>query len=203
MKYGFTCSAFDLCHAGHMLLFKEAKENCDYLIVGLQEDQSVDNHINMQYRGKLKPKPIMSLKERLLILQSVKYIDEIFVYHNEAELYDNIKRLIKESRFNVRFIGDDYKGKHYTGDDLPHEIFYVSRDHGYSTSELRTRVYFAERERLEQLSKEKPIELQGFGKRFAFTLRNLFGRSKKTADTIKTNAETLTTAQEKASAQAA
>src|SRR5688572_17393525 len=83
MKIGFTCSAFDLCHAGHMLLFKEAKDHCDYLIVGLQEDQSVDNHINMQYRGKLKPKPIMSLDERKVILQGIKYIDEIFLYRNE------------------------------------------------------------------------------------------------------------------------
>ncbi|MCC2630228.1 MAG: Cytidylyltransferase [Candidatus Paceibacter sp.] len=179
MKYGFTCSAFDLCHAGHMLLFKEARENCDYLIVGLQDDPSADNHINMQYRGKLKNKPVMSLAERKHILESIKYIDEIFVYRNETDLYSNIQRLIQEGRFNVRFIGDDYKGKHYTGDDLPHSIYYIDRgSHGWSTSELRMRVYHAERERLEDKSHEKPIQQQGFGKRFAFQLRNFFSKSK-------------------------
>ncbi|MBX4197725.1 adenylyltransferase/cytidyltransferase family protein [Candidatus Parcubacteria bacterium] len=159
MKYGFTCSAFDLCHAGHMLLFKEAKRNCDYLIVGLQEDQSVDNHINMQYRGKLKPQPIMSLAERKTILEGIKYIDEIFVYRDEKDLYKNIQRLAKEGKYQIRFIGDDYKGRHYTGDDIAHEIYYVSRDHGYSTSALRQRVYEAEKARLEseapQESKQK------------------------------------------------
>lgn len=179
MKYGFTCSAFDLCHAGHMLLFKEARENCDYLIVGLQDDPSADNHINMQYRGKLKNRPVMSLAERKHILESIKYIDEIFVYRNETDLYENIKRLYDEGRFNIRFIGDDYKGKHYTGDDIPHEIFFHDRSsHGWSTSDLRQRVYHAERERLEQLSHEKPIELESFGKRFAYNFRSFFGRAK-------------------------
>jgi glycerol-3-phosphate cytidylyltransferase len=146
--YGFTCSAFDLCHAGHMLLFKEAKDYCEYLIVGLQEDQSVDNHINLEYRGKLKPRPVMSLEERKIILGSIKYIDEVFVYRDEKDLYRNIKRLSEEGKYQIRFIGDDYKGKHYTGDDIPHVIHYVSRDHCYSTSELRQRVYKAELERI-------------------------------------------------------
>ena len=162
MKYGFTCSAFDLCHAGHMLLFKEAKDNCDYLIVGLQDDPSSDNHINLEYRGKLKNKPIMSLAERKAVLESIKHIDEIFIYRNETDLYENIQRLIQEGRFEMRFIGDDYKGKHYTGDDLPHEIYYIARDHGYSTSELRQRVYHAERERLIEMSREKPSDLHRY-----------------------------------------
>jgi glycerol-3-phosphate cytidylyltransferase len=180
MKYGFTCSAFDLCHAGHMLLFKEARENCDYLIVGLQDDPSVDNSINLNYRGKLKNKPVMSLAERKHILEGIKYIDEIFVYRNEEDLYKNIQRLISEGRFNTRFIGDDYKGKHYTGDDLPHTIHYINRgSHGWSTSELRVRVYHAERERLEQLSHDKPLELQPIGKRFAYNFSNLFSRFSK------------------------
>ena len=82
MKYGFTCSAFDLCHAGHMLLFKEAKDNCDYLIVGLQDNPSTDNSINLQYRGKLKNKPVMSLKERKTILESIKHIDELQSFYS-------------------------------------------------------------------------------------------------------------------------
>ena len=177
MKYGFTCSAFDLCHAGHMLLFKQAKDNCDYLIVGLQDDPSIDNTINMHYRGKLKNKPVMSLAERKHILESIKYIDEIFVYKNEEDLYSNIQRLISEGRFNIRFIGDDYNGKHYTGDDLPHAIHYIDRgSHGWSTSELRVRVYHAEQERLVELSHSKPIQLQPARKRFAYNFSNIFSR---------------------------
>jgi glycerol-3-phosphate cytidylyltransferase len=155
MKIGFTCSAFDLCHAGHMLLFKEAKQNCDYLIVGLQSDPSSDNDINIQYRGKLKNKPVMSLAERKEILEGIKYIDEIFVYSNEEDLYKNIQRLKEEGRYQIRFIGDDYKGKHYTGDDIEHQIHYVSRNHGYSTSELRQRVYKAE---LAEMAKKAQME---------------------------------------------
>jgi glycerol-3-phosphate cytidylyltransferase len=187
-----------------MLLFKEAKENCDYLIVGLQDDPSSDNHINMQYRGKLKNKPVMSLAERKHILEGIKYIDEIFVYSNEEDLYKNIQRLISEGRFNLRFIGDDYRGKHYTGDDLPHNIYYIDRgSHGWSTSELRQRVYHAEKERLEQISHEMPIEQQSFGKRFAYNLRNLFGKGKETADAIKANAEKFTSPQEQTSTKIA
>ncbi len=203
MKYGFTCSAFDLCHAGHMLLFKEAKQNCDYMIVGLQDDPSADNHINVQYRGKLKNKPVMSLAERKHILEGIKYIDEIFVYSNEEDLTKNISRLVKEGRFTTRFIGDDYKGKYYTGKEFPHQIHYISRDHGWSTSDLRVKVYHAERERLEQLSNDKPIHMQSFGKRFAFRIQNMFGLGKQTAEAIKENAEKLTTPQEKTSTQAA
>ena len=194
MKYGFTCSAFDLCHAGHMLLFKEAKDNCDYLIVGLQDDPSTDNNINLQYRGKLKNKPVMSLKERQMVLESIKYIDEIFVYKNEGDLYSNIQRLISEGRFNTRFIGDDYKGKHYTGDDLPHAIHFIDRgSHGWSTSELRIRVYHSERERLEQISREKPIELQGAGKRFANNFSNILGRFSKNATEVAEDAKEAAT----------
>jgi glycerol-3-phosphate cytidylyltransferase len=174
MKIGFTCSAFDLCHAGHMLLFKEAKDHCDYLIVGLQSDPSSDNHINMKYRGKLKNKPVMSLEERKIILESIKHIDEIFVYHNEEDLLNNIKRLHKEGRYQIRFIGDDYKDKYYTGKEIPHQIHYIDRSHGFSTSSLREKVYHAERERLEDKSKEKPLERKSLGKRLAYGFRSFF-----------------------------
>lgn len=167
MKIGFTCSSFDLCHAGHMLLFKEAKQHCDYLIVGLQDDPSVDNSINMKYRGKLKNKPIMSLEERKIILEGIKYIDEIFIYRDEEDLYKNIERLAKEGLYQIRFIGEDYKGRHYTGDDIPHEIYYVSRDHGYSTTELRSRVYEAEKNRLEFERRNKEKERKSFRPAFS------------------------------------
>ena len=85
MKNGFTCGAFDLCHAGHILMFQEYRKVCDYLIVGLHSDPSLDR------TGKNKP--IMSLEERLIILKGIKYIDEIIVYDTEKDLY----KLIKEN----------------------------------------------------------------------------------------------------------
>jgi len=137
MKRGFTCGTFDLCHAGHILMFKEAREQCDYLIVGLQTDPSDTAE---DYRGKKKNKPVLSFDERLIILQGIRYIDEIVPYHTEEDLYELLKKL----KPDVRIIGADWKGKKFTGYDLPMEIYYNSRDHGYSTSELRKRVYKAE-----------------------------------------------------------
>lgn len=136
-KIGFTCGAFDLCHAGHMLVFKEAKEVCDHLIVLLQEDPSIDSS---DYRGKAKNKPVMSLEERKIILGSNKHIDEIITYTNEADLYQKLKDL----KAHIRIIGADWKGKKFTGHDLPFEIYYNSRNHGYSTTELRERVHKAQ-----------------------------------------------------------
>ena len=134
---GFTCGAFDLCHAGHMLVFKEAKTVCDRLIVFLQEDPSVDDP---SYRGKLKNKPVMSLEERTIILEGIKYIDEIIPYTTETDLYEKLKRL----KAHVRIIGLDWKGKQFTGHDLPFDVYYNSRDHHFSTSALRERVHKAE-----------------------------------------------------------
>jgi len=133
-KVGVTVGAFDLCHAGHMLVFKEAKTVCDYLIVGLQSDPSIDR--------PEKNKPVMSLEERKIILESVKYVDEIFVYTTEAELYN----ILKENKygFDIRIIGADWKGKPYTGHDLPLEIYFNERGHNFSTSALRQRIYEAE-----------------------------------------------------------
>jgi glycerol-3-phosphate cytidylyltransferase len=131
MKKGFTCGAFDLCHAGHVLMFKECKEVCDYMIVGLHSDPSLDR--------TEKNKPIMSLEERLTILNSIKYIDEVVVYDTEEDLY----KLLKENKLgiNIRIIGADWKDKHFTGYDLPIENYFNTRDHCYSTSELRSRIY--------------------------------------------------------------
>jgi len=140
MKRGFTCSAFDLCHAGHMLMLKEAKEHCDYLIVGLQDDPS---DTDLAYRGKKKNKPIMSLDERRIILEGIRYIDEIIIYHSEEDLYNLLKKL----KPDVRIIGADWKGKKFTGWDLPIKMYYNSRNHGYSTTELRQRIAKAEAEK--------------------------------------------------------
>ena len=133
-KVGVTVGAFDLCHAGHILVFKEAKDVCDYLIVGLHSDPSLDR--------PEKNKPIMSLEERKIILEAIKYIDEIFIYDREAELYDILKK--NEFGIDIRIIGIDWKGKPFTGHDLPLPVYFNSRDHGFSTSALRDRIFEAE-----------------------------------------------------------
>ena len=120
-----------------MLVFKEAKEICDYLIIALQDDPS---HTSADYRGKKKNRPVMSLDERRIILESVKYIDEIVVYNSEQELRDLLVRL----KPDVRIIGADWKGKEYTGHDLPIEMYFNSREHNFSTTALRERIYQAE-----------------------------------------------------------
>ncbi|MEY4747121.1 MAG: hypothetical protein RLZZ416_170 [Candidatus Parcubacteria bacterium] len=135
-KVGFTAGAFDLCHAGHMLMFEEAKEQCDYLIIGLHSDPSLD-------RPGVKNRPIMSIKEREIILRSIKYIDEIVHYDTEADLL----RILTENALgiDVRILGVEYKDKPYTGRGLPLPVYYNTRDHGWSTTELRKRVYEAEK----------------------------------------------------------
>ena len=135
-KVGFTAGAFDLCHAGHMLMFEEGKTQCDYLIVGLHSDPTLD-------RPDTKNKPIMSVEERMIILKGIKYIDEIVVYDTEADLH----KLLKENALgiDVRILGAEYKGREFTGKDIPLPLYFNSRDHGYSTTELRERVYEAEK----------------------------------------------------------
>jgi glycerol-3-phosphate cytidylyltransferase len=138
-KVGFTAGAFDLCHAGHMLMFEEAREQCDHLIIALQSDPSLDR--------STKNKPIMSLKERMIILKGVRYIDEIVTYDTEADL---LKMLTDNTLgIDVRILGVEYKDKQYTGRDLPLPVYYNTRDHGYSTTELRERVYEAEKAKRE------------------------------------------------------
>ncbi|PIR84025.1 glycerol-3-phosphate cytidylyltransferase [Candidatus Kaiserbacteria bacterium CG10_big_fil_rev_8_21_14_0_10_51_14] len=137
-KVGFTAGAFDLCHAGHMLMFKEAKTVCDYLIVGLHSDPTID-------RPETKNKPIMSVEEREIILEGITYIDEIITYDTEADLL----RILSENTpgIDVRILGEEYKDKQYTGRDLPLPVYFNSRGHGYSTTELRKRVYDAEKQK--------------------------------------------------------
>ena len=129
MKIGFTCSCFDLLHAGHILMLKDAKEQCDKLIVGLQTDPSID-------RPLTKNKPIQSLRERKIQLEAVRYVDDIFVYETESDLIDLLK-LVKP---DVRILGSDYKDEKFTGDDLNIPIYYHERDHDYSSSDLRKKI---------------------------------------------------------------
>lgn len=133
---GFTASSFDLLHAGHILMLHEATSVCDLLFVGIQSDPTLDR--------PEKNKPVQSLEERLIQLQAVRYIDQIFVYDTEAELLELIENLSPD----VRIIGEDYIGKDFTGkqycEDNGIDIYYNSRDHAYSSSELRQRVAAAE-----------------------------------------------------------
>ena len=124
MKIGFTCGAFDLLHAGHVVMFKEAKQNCEYLIVGLQTDPSIDR--------QEKNQPVQSVYERYMQLQAIKYIDEIIPYDTEQSLID----ILESNQIHVRFIGEDWVDKHFTGKGL-HEIFYTNRQHSFSSSGLR------------------------------------------------------------------
>jgi glycerol-3-phosphate cytidylyltransferase len=129
MKTGFTCSCFDLFHAGHIMMLKEAKSNCDYLIVGLQTDPTIDR--------PQKNKPIQSVVERFIQLEACKYVDEVVVYATEKDLLD----ILHSYPINIRIVGEEYKDKDFTGKSLEHiEMYYNSRKHSFSTTELRGRV---------------------------------------------------------------
>lgn len=138
MKTGFVASCFDLFHAGHIMMLKEAKNQCDYLIVGLQTDPTVDR--------PEKNKPIQSIFERHIQLEACKYVDEIVVYATEKDLMD----VLQSFPIDVRIIGEEYMHKSFTGKELPIEIYYNKRRHSFSTSELRQRV--VEREKVKNES---------------------------------------------------
>jgi len=144
-KIGFTCSCFDLLHAGHMLMLKDAKSVCDILIIGLQTDPTIDQEYR-QTTGNGKNKPIQSYEERLIQVQSCRYIDYIIEYTTEEDLI----KLLKILHPHVRILGTDWQNKPYTGYELPIEIHWHSRDHDYSSSNLRKRIHATE-EKLKNL----------------------------------------------------
>jgi glycerol-3-phosphate cytidylyltransferase len=125
---GFTCGAFDLLHAGHIVMLEESRSRCDYLIVGLQTDPTIDR--------PEKNKPIQSVYERFVQLDAVKYIDNIIPYDTEESLID----LLKSQHIDIRFVGEDYRDRDFTGSDLPIEVQYTSRQHSFSSSGLRKRI---------------------------------------------------------------
>jgi glycerol-3-phosphate cytidylyltransferase len=132
MKTGITFSTFDLLHAGHILMLKEAKDNCDFLIACLQTDPTID-------RPNSKNKPAQTIIERKIQLSAVRYVDEIIIYETEQDLLD----ILTIANPNIRFVGEEYKDKDFTGKqhciDNGIEIFYNSRKHRFSTTELRKR----------------------------------------------------------------
>jgi glycerol-3-phosphate cytidylyltransferase len=136
MKVGLTASTFDLLHAGHIAMLREAKENCDYLICGLQVDPSTDR--------PNKNSPVQTIVERYAQLAAVKYVDEIIVYCTEADLLD----IINMYPIDVRILGEEYKDKDFTGKDECRrrniQLYFNKRDHRFSSSGLRQRVFESE-----------------------------------------------------------
>ena len=137
MKVGITFSTFDLFHAGHVKMLEEAKSKCDYLIVGLQLDPSID-------RPK-KNKPTQSIIERYVQLRGCKYIDEIIPYISENDLVD----VLSSFKIDLRIIGEEYKNKVFTGKDYcvnnSIEIYYNKREHRFSSSALRKQIAQSEK----------------------------------------------------------
>ena len=128
-KVGFTCSSFDLLHAGHILMLKECKDHCDTLIVGLQSDPTIDR--------EEKNKPVQTMFERFLQLDAIKYVDKICIYETE----DDLLELLNYIRPHIRFVGSDWENKPFTGklfSKINGKIFYNKR-YGYSTTDLRGR----------------------------------------------------------------
>lgn len=134
MKIGFNCSAWDLLHAGHVTMLKKEKEMCDHLKVALQIDPTID-------RPGIKNKPVQSAYERYVQLQACKYVDEILIYETEQDLLN----LLMTQNVNIRFLGDEYRTKDFTGKkyciEAGIELYYHDRLHPYSSSELRRRVF--------------------------------------------------------------
>jgi len=133
---GITFGSFDLCHYGHVLMFEECKQYCNYLIVGVQSDPSIDR--------PEKNSPIQSHAERMGIVSSLKFVDEVIPYNTESDLI----KVLKKVNPDVRILGADHEGTEYNGHELPIKCIFNTRDHGYSTSELRKRVYEAEKKKI-------------------------------------------------------
>ena len=133
MKVGITFSTFDLLHAGHIAMLREAKGQCDYLIVGLQSDPTID-------RPDTKNKPIQTMFERYLQLKAVEYVNEVVPYQTESDVIDILQTL----PIDVRILGKEYKEKDFTGKDICNqrgiELYFNTRDHRFSTTDLRKRV---------------------------------------------------------------
>lgn len=133
MKTGITFSAFDLLHAGHIKMLEEAKLNCDYLIVGLQTDPTLDR--------PEKNKPTQTVVERYIQLKGCKFVDEIVPYATEQDLED----VLQSFQIDMRFVGDEYEEKNFTGRAYCEEkgiaLYFNSRNHRFSSSGLRRAVF--------------------------------------------------------------
>ena len=122
---GVIAGNFDVIHPGYIYMFDECKKHCDILLLLLHDDPSIER--------PEKIKPILDLNERNMILSSLKHIDRIITYQIESDLYD----ILKTEKIDIRFLGDDYKDKAFTGDDLGIPIHYIDRSHGWSTTKFK------------------------------------------------------------------
>ena len=145
-RIGLTASTFDLFHAGHVVMLEEAKRQCDYLIAAIQSDPTIDR--------QTKNKPVQSIIERQIQVSACKHVDEIIVYTTEKELEDILMAL----PIDVRILGEEYRDTEFTGKEICMkrgiELYFNKRDHFFSSSDLRTRVYDAE-------AKKRGITWQG------------------------------------------
>ncbi|OFM82653.1 adenylyltransferase/cytidyltransferase family protein [Weeksella sp. HMSC059D05] len=142
-KVGITFSAFDLLHAGHVKMLEDAKAQCDYLIVGLQTDPTIDR--------PEKNRPTQTVVERYIQLKACKYIDEIVPYATEQDLED----ILRSFKIDVRILGEEYKDKNFTGreycEEKGIELYYNSRDHRFSSTSLRKVVFEKENLKLKKI----------------------------------------------------
>ena len=122
---GVIAGAFDVIHPGYIYLFNECKQHCDHFLLLLHEDPSIERSEKM--------KPILSIKERKLILSSLRQIDEIITYKTE----DDLLKILKNRKIDIRFQGDDYKEKNFTGQELDIPIYFLDRSHGWSTTKFK------------------------------------------------------------------
>ena len=129
MKKGITFGAFDLFHAGHILMLEEAKTVCDYLIVAIQSDPSLDR--------EAKNSPVQSVEEREIQVSACRYVDEVIIYDREVDLLE----ILDTFSWDVRILGDEYQNKDFTGrEKYLGKCYFNKRPHNFSTSELRDRV---------------------------------------------------------------
>ena len=138
-KKGIIAGAFDLIHPGYVRMFKEAKEHCNHLTVALHEDPS--------FARPYKLKPVQSLEDRKEILRAIKYVDDIVVYYAEETFLSYLKD------YEVRFLGSDYMDGSYTGKDITIDVVFLNRDHDYSTTKLKDKIYQSIEEHMEELER--------------------------------------------------
>lgn len=126
---GVVAGAFDLIHPGYIALFEEAKRVCTHLTVALHADPALER--------ESKLRPILTVEERSLILESIRHVDDVIAYETEADLYE----LLRAGDFDVRFLGEDYRTRPITGADLPIKIHWIDRAHGYSTTSMKRAIH--------------------------------------------------------------
>lgn len=124
-KIGFIAGSFDIIHPGYILMFQDAKNVCDHLIVALQTDPTIDR--------PEKNKPVQSYDERKIVLESIKHVDEIVKYTTEKELYE----LLSKTKIDVRILGSDYEEEKYNGHDLNIPVYFHKRNHDWSSTKLK------------------------------------------------------------------